>query len=53
MTEARFDDLDCELSEAVPELGHALLLSTTMFFSGLVRSLCFGVYSAVIGYANT
>ena len=29
-----------------------LLLSSTMLFTGLVRSLCFGVYSAVIGYTK-
>ena len=29
-----------------------MLLSTTMLFTGLVRSLCFGVYSAVIGYTK-
>ena len=29
-----------------------LMLSSTMLFTGLVRSLCFGVYSAVIGYTK-
>ena len=29
-----------------------MLLSLTMLFTGLVRSLCFGVYSTVIGYTK-
>ena len=32
--------------------GRMLLLSTTLFFTGLDRSLWAGVYSAVIGYTQ-